>query len=191
MPIDQKAADYKAIIGKLSAAMRPLGTGDLAELRRMASDGPGCAAFWHLAAACGFIEEANRTDTWMRIVKIMAILTPKGERTGAPPVHDPKQRLGAALCDGGDPAWSAEARPLLSETRLMRFLAEPHRRAETLERIARMLAAGRKSDSGFDCTAIAALLLFPTSKTIPREIARAYYRRLDHAAHEAKQKEDA
>ncbi|MDA8253921.1 MAG: hypothetical protein M0Z28_32755 [Rhodospirillales bacterium] len=191
MSIENNKADYKAVIGKLSVAMRPLGTGDLAELRRMAPDGPGCAAFWRLAAACGFIEEANRTDAWMRIVKIMAILTPKGERTGAPAVHDPKQRLGASLCDGGDPAWGAEARPLLSETRLMRFLAESDRRAETLERIARMLAARRKSESGFDCAAIAALLLFPASTSTPRDIARAYYRRLDHAAHEAKQKEDA
>ncbi len=191
MLIEQKNANYRVIIGKLSTAMHPLGTGDLAELRRMAPDGPGCPAFWRLAGECGFIEEANRTDTWMRIVKIMAILTPKGERTSASPVHDSKQRLGAVLCDGGDPAWNAEAQPLLSETRLMRLLAEPQRRAETLERVARMLAANRKSGGGFDCTTIAALLLVPDSKTIPREIARAYYRRLDHAAHEAKQKEDA
>ena len=191
MPPENDKAGYRAMIGRLSEAIRSLGTGDLAELRRMATDGPGCAAFWRLAAACGFIEEANRTDAWMRIVRIMAILTPKGERTGAPPVHDSKRPFGTALCDGGDPAWSAEARPLLSETRLMRFLAESDRRAETLERIARMLAARRKSESGFDCAAIAALILFPASTSTPRDIARAYYRRLDHAAHEAKQKEDA
>lgn len=190
MPLENKA-DYRAIIGALSAAMRRLGTGDLAELRRMAADGPGCAAFWHLAAACGFIDHANRTGAWMRIVRIMAILTPKGERTGAPPVHDLTRRLGTALCDGGDADWKAGSSPFLSETRLMRFLAEPDRRADTLERFARMLAAKRKSASGFDCAAIAALILFPDHESTPQDIARTYYQRLDHAAHEAKQKEDA
>lgn len=191
MPPENDKAGYRAMIDRLSVAMRPLGTGDLAELRRMATGGPGCAAFWRLAAACGFIEEANRTDAWMRIVRIMAILTPKGERTGAPAVHDPKKPFGTALCDGGDPAWSAKSGPFLSETRLMRFLAESDRRGETLERLARMLAAKRKSESGFDCTAIAALILVPDPEVTLRDIARAYYRRLDRAAHEVQEKENA
>ncbi len=191
MLIERESVDYKTIIGKLSAVMRPLDTGDLAELRRMKPGDPGCAAFWRLATECGFIEDANRVANWMRIVKIMAILAVKGERTGAPSVHNPNLFLGTMLCDGGDPSWGVNERPLVSETRLMRFLAEPDRRADTLERIARMLAANRKSDTGFDCTAIAALLLFPVCKTTPQEIARAYYRRLDHRVHETKQKEEA
>ena len=190
MPPESNKPDFKTIIGKLSAAMRPLGTGDIAELRRMATDGPGCAAFWHLAAGCGFIEAANQTDAWMKIVRIMAILTPKGERSGMPLLHDPANPFGATLCDGGDPAWSAESGPLLSETRLMRFLAESDRRGETLERLARMLAAKRKSESGVDCTAIAALILFPNAEATLRDIARTYYQRLDRATRTAQEKEN-
>ena len=192
MPHEEKIPSYKDKVGKLSVAMIRLGTGDLAELRRMERGGPGCAAFWNLAADCGFIDETSRTDAWMRIVKIMAILTPKGERTRPSSVHDPKRSFGAVLCDGGDPAWKTTTGPLLSETRLMRFLAEPPgRRAATLERIARMLAANRKSENGFDFTEIAALLLFSNNEFTIRDIARAYYRRLDSVAHEARQKENA
>ncbi|MFT2095727.1 hypothetical protein ACMS1Z_13860 [Acidiphilium multivorum] len=154
----------------------------------------GCAAFWNLAAKSGFIDETVRTDDWMLIVKVMAILTPKGElpRSGKlrNSLHDPKKRLGALLCDGGDPGWNSSQQPLLSETRLMRLLAEaPARRGASLERIARLLAAKRKTDAGIDCTEIAALVLFPTSKFATRGIARDYYRRLDAAASENSQKE--
>lgn len=187
MSLEQTTTSYRTIIQNLSVAMRSLGTGELAELRRMAGSDPGCAAFWQLAAECGFIDDVNRTSVWMRIVKIMAILTPRGDRASAPFVQNSTHRFGAVLCDGGDPKWVAGSRPLLSETRLMRFLSAP--RADALERIARMLAANSKSENGFDCTAIAALLLFPSSKTIPREIARSYYRRLDYRAPESKQKE--
>ena len=191
MSPESRKLDLKSSIAKLSEAMRLLGTGDLAELRRMATDGPGCAAFWHLATGCGFIEAANQTEAWMKIVRIMAILTPKGERLGASSLHDSAIPFGRTLCDGGDPAWSAEARPLLSEARLMRFLAETDRRSETLERLARMLAAKRKPEIGLDCTAIAALILFPNPESTLRNIARAYYRRLDHAARQVQEKEDA
>lgn len=194
MPTEESKAGYKERVAKLSSAMLRLGTGELAELRRMEIGGPGCAAFWSLAAECGFIDDSGRTDAWMRIVKIMAILTPKGERTKARPVHDPKQRFGTALCDGGDPAWSAaaQARPFLSERRLMRFLTEPAgRRAESLERIAQMLATNRKAESGLDCAEIAALLLFPANKFSARDIARAYYRRLDSVVRDAQQEEQA
>lgn len=194
MTIEEKNAGYKEKVRRLSSALTQLGTGELAELRRMDGDGPGCAAFWQLAAECDFIDEANRTEAWMRIVKIMTVLTPKGERANARPVHDPRQRLGTALCDGGDPAWNAasQAQPLLSERRLMRFLAEPSgRRAESLERAARMLAAKRNAERGIDCTEIAALLLFPANKFAARDIARAYYRRLDSVAREAQQEEQA
>ena len=192
MSIEGKKADFREKVGALSAALLRLGTGELAELRRMETNGPGCAAFWQLAAACGFIGEVNRTDTWMRIVKFMALLAPKGERTRVLPVHDPARRLGAALCDGGNPDWGAgvETRPFLSETRLMRFLSEPPRqRAETLVRFARTLATNRDPRSGVDCNEIAALLLFPDKKTNLQDVARAYYRRLDPAMRRAKKEE--
>ena len=192
MPHERKMPGYKDKVGKLSAAMIRLDTGDLAELRRMKRGGPGCAAFWTLAAECDFIDETSRTDAWMEIVKVMAILTPKGGPTKRVSIHDPKRGFGTVLCDGGDPAWNPTVKPLLPETRLMRFFAEPPgRRAASVERVARMLAANRKSESGFDFTEIAALLLFSNNEFTIRDIARAYYRRLDSAAHEARQKENA
>jgi CRISPR system Cascade subunit CasB len=180
-------------IKRLSAEMCRLGTGPLAELRRMETGGPGVTGYWHLASRCSFLDaDAN---TWMRIVKIMAILTPKGEHAVARPVHALERRFGAVLCDGGDPRWSTqggEARPLISETRLARFLSQrPDQRAETLGRFARMLAAKRDPASGINCADIARLLLFPDNKSGPQDLARAYYRRLDSAAHKASQEENA
>jgi len=194
MPDSQPPPDFRIKAVKLAEEMRSLGTGDLAELRRMQRGDPGCAAFWSLAAKSGFIDETARTEDWMLIVKVMAILTPKGELPRSEKLrnslHDPKKRLGVLLCDGGDPGWNSSQQPLLSETRLMRLLAEaPARRGASLERIARLLAAKRKTDAGIDCTEIAALVLFPTSKFATRGIARDYYRRLDAAASENSQKE--
>ena len=178
-------------INSLSQAMNRLGTGPLAELRRMAVDGPGTTDFWHLAGLCGFLEDKQRTDSWMRIVKIMAILTPKGEPVDRIPLHNKSRSLGTVLCDGGHDPWpaaSAAARPFLSETRLARFLAQrPEQRAEALERQARALAAKRNPDLGINCADIAALLLYPDNESHHlRNLTRAYYQRLDSAARKTK-----
>lgn len=188
MPLERNHIDYKNIIAKLSAAMHSLSLGDLSDLRRMNPGEAGPSAFWRLAVVSGCSEDVGKTDIWMRIIKIIAILTPKGERTGDP-IHDAKRSFGAALCDGGDPRWSGSS-PLLSESRLMRFLAERNRRGDALERIARMLAAKRKSNDGINCNTIAELLLFPDSPHAPREIARAYYQRLDRGSPETNKKDD-
>ena len=71
MPLEEK-------IPKLSERLLRSGTGDLAELRRMEIGGPGPAAYWRLAAECGFLE--SDADAWMRIVRIMALLTPKEQQ---------------------------------------------------------------------------------------------------------------
>ena len=188
MPPEQQTLEQK--INHLSQAMKQLGTGSLAELRRMAVDGPGTTDFWHLAGFSGFLEDKNRTDSWMRIVKIMAILTPKGEPAEKHFLHDKRRSLGTVLCDGGHDPWPA-ARPFLSETRLARFLAQrPGQRAEGLERQARALAAKRNPDIGINCADIAALLLYPDNESRHlRNLARAYYRRLDSAARKTKEEE--
>lgn len=189
MPPEQQTLEQK--INCLSQAMNRLGTGPLADLRRMAVHGPGTASFWHLANHSGFLESAN-TDSWMRIVKIMAILAPKGEPAGRDSLHDRRQSLGKVLCDGGHHDWSASSdTPFLSETRLARFLAQrPQQRAEALERQARALAARRNPDIGINCADIAALLLYPDNESHHlRELARAYYRRLDSAARKTKEEE--
>lgn len=184
----------KKTINSLSKEMKRLGAGPLAELRRMAVDGPGTTDFWHLADLSGFLEDQQHTDYWMRIVKIMAILTPKGEPAERHFLHDERRSLGEVLCDGGHrdwPAAGATARPFLSETRLARFLAQrPEQRAEGLERLARALAAKRNPDIGINCADIAALLLYPDNESDHlRNLARAYYRRLDSAARKTKEEE--
>lgn len=177
-------------IYNLSREMLRLAPGPLAELRRMDIEGAGAPAFWRLAATCGFLDGPSLT--WMRIVQIMAILTPKGERLGQERLHQTRdkdgqsRRLGTVLCDGGQPGWRpanpAEPEGALSETRLARFLAAPAtERSSMLERIGRGLASSRDPTSGVDCTDIARLLLFPDDPEPPRALAREYYRRLDSA----------
>ena len=186
MPLEQT-------INNLSQAMKLLGTGPLAHLRRMAVYGPGTADFWRLAKCCGFLEHP-RTNAWMRIVKIMAILTPKGEPAGRRFLHDKSRPLGKALCDGGRDDWSAAGgTPFLSETRLARLLAQhPAQRAEALERLARALAAKRHPEIGINCADIAALLLDSNRESNHlREIARKYYQRLDSARRTTEKETDA
>lgn len=183
MPLEQT-------INSLSKEMKLLGAGPLAELRRMAVDGPGTADFWRLASCYGFLESSN-TDSWMRIVKIMAILTPKGEPAGRPPLHDKNRSLGKVLCDGGHEDWSAASdTPFLSETRLARLLAQhPAQRAGALERLARALATKRDPKIGINCVDIAALLYPSNESHHLRNLARTYYRRLDSAARKTKEEE--
>jgi len=189
MPPDRDRFDYKDAVNTVSDAMSKLGTGPLAELRRMDVDGAGCAAFWDLAAKGGLLDQ-TRFDPWIRLVKIMAILTPKGERSKGVILHKPSRRLGAVLCDGGDPGWNDVHRPFLSEARLARFLTQPaDQHGAALERFARALANRFVPKSGLDCVAVAALLLFPDSNATRQALARDYYRRLDSANHPAKPEE--
>ena len=186
MPLEQT-------INNLSQTMNQLGTGALADLRRMAADGPGTTDFWHLANCSGFLESSN-TDSWMRIVKIMAILTPKGEPTERDPLHDKSQPLGKVLCDGGRHDWSAVSdTPFLSETRLARLLAQrPEQRAEALERLARALVTKRNPKIGINCVDIADLLLSSDRESSHlRKLARTYYQRLDSAKRNTEKETDA
>ncbi len=184
MPLD-------GLIELLSERLLKLDTGDLAELRRMEIGGAGPMAYWRLAAECGFLD--SEFENWMRIVQILAILTPKGDRKSTDRLHDPGRPLGRVFCDGGDPDWktSADSRPFVSETRLARLLAAPIlQREEALTRFARMLAAKRDRASGVNCVEIAALLLFSNPERNQQNLARAYYRRLNSARPKAEQ-EDA
>jgi CRISPR system Cascade subunit CasB len=164
----------------LSDELLRLDAGDLAELRRFEPGDAGPLAYWRLAVKCGFLDDPP--ERWGPLVRILAILTPKGEKRARGRLHDPKRSLGAVLCDGGNPTWAGggEARPMLSEARLMRLLATPAaQRADAVRRIARMLAASREPGTGLNAVELAALLLSNDAEAEMRRIAREFYRRLD------------
>lgn len=175
----------RTIVPKLSNHLLRLDPGALAELRRMEASGPGTPAFWRLAKECGFLD-ANPAH-WMPLVRILAILTPKGQKLAQDRLHDSDRPFGRALCDGGSRDWAqgGGGRPLLSERRLARILAlSREQRGPALERLARMLAARRDRTIGIDCVPIANLLLLPDAAATftLRALARDYYGRLDAGA---------
>ncbi len=160
----------------VAAFLHGLDPGPLAEVRRMTGD-LGAPAFWRLHAR--HREIRRRPDDWLRITRILGILTPKGaaEHRADKPLHS-KRPLGAVLCDGGDPSWS-DGRALLSEQRLARLLAtRGAQRVEHLERAARMLACSMVPGSGVNTGDIARAVLNPASA---HYIASSYYDRLDRA----------
>jgi CRISPR system Cascade subunit CasB len=195
MPMpDTKAERLDEQIFNLSREMLALDPGPLAELRRIEHGVPGPSAYWRLAAKCGFLEED--AERWMRIVKIMAILTPKGQHQVTDRLHEKKRRLGAVLCDGGDPGWKPRSFDdpdgIIPQHRLARFLALPEdQRAPALERLARSIARTRQRDCGVNCTEIAWLILWSDPKQTLQNLARDYFQRLDRAARSANDKEQA
>ncbi|MBF0400778.1 MAG: hypothetical protein HQL90_08420 [Magnetococcales bacterium] len=177
MPPNENVIGLGEAISRTSAFLLKLEPGPLARLRRMDVNGPGETEFWQLAGKCGFLAETQE-DKWLRLVKIMAILTPKGDPANRDRLHQSERTFGAALCDGGQPGWSGEV-PFFSERRLARFLTLPFaRRGEALEGIARMLATNRAPNSGINCLDIACLL-FSNDAKYTRKLASTYYNRLD------------
>ena len=166
-----------------AARLRHLDPGSLAGLRRM-KPGAGAPVFWRLVAQHpDTIGRPGDEQTWMDIVRVLAILTPKGDPATRSPLHNSRRRLGEVLCDGGDREWSGP-RPLVSEVRLARLLsARGSQRSELLRHAARMIAHSRH-DVGIDVADIALVLLQPDDG---RRLAEPYYRRLDRAEAAARQ----
>ena len=165
--------------------LQELEPGLLAELRRM--DGAsGAAGFWRLAAR--HPETIGHShERWMPIVRILAILTAKGDPASREPLHDVRRRLGAVFCDGGDPAWpgAGAPRPILSERRLGRLMASRAQQREVLlSRAARVIAHTRQSGSGVNVCDIAWTLLDSDYERSARRLAEPYYLRLDRADRE-------
>ena len=179
-----------------AAMLQHLGPGPLAELRRMDPQ-TGAPAFWRLVARYpGTIGRRDKQDQWIEIIRILAILTPKGERRplGGDPglpenLHDQRRRLGAVLCDGGDPSWPGEGgapRPVVSEERLAKLLAaRGHQRAVLLTHAAQMIVRSRQ-DIGVNVSDIASVVLPPADG---RRLAEQYYLRLDRAEQAARESE--
>ena len=163
--------------------LQHLDPGQMAELRRIRTASSGAPGFWRLAARQP--ETIGRQqETWMAIIRILAILTPKGDAAKRPPLHNAKRRLGEVLCDGGDPGWphSNPLRPVLSERRLAQLMAaREHQREVLLERAARAIYRTVQSASGVNVVDIAWTLLDHDSGRIGRRLAEPYYRRLDGA----------
>lgn len=165
----KEPASLAATVAKLATAMLRLEPGALARLRRMDVDGPGEPEFWKLAVTFGLKGETRD----MRLVRLLALLAPKGAAENRTPFHQygSGHALGRVLHKAG-----------LSEARLARFVTLPQgKRAEALERLIRFLAANRASAGAVDCTDIARLLYFDSTRDL-RKLAETYYRGLDAAA---------
>ena len=171
--------------------LQHLAPGPLSELRRMDRK-TGAPAFWRLVASHPrTIGHRNKQEQWMAIVRVLAILTPKGDPAERRPLHDPKRRLGTVLCDGGDPGWpprdGGRPRPVFSEHRLAGLMAaRGAQRGVLLERAARALTRSR-TEIGIDVVDIAYTLLAPDDG---RRLAEPYYRRYDGAERAAEKSEE-
>ena len=181
---DTHSVDRAAIAA--AHMLEKLEPGPLAELRRM-NISVGAAGFWRLAAQHPDAIN-NSLEDWMSIVRILAILTPKGDPAKRKPLHDARRRLGEVLCDGGDPNWpdSNPPRPVLSEQRLARLMAaRGKQRGVLLHRAVSAISRTRQQDSGVNVTDIAWTLLDSDIGRTGRRIAESYYRRLDRAERNA------
>lgn len=164
MPSDEKeiTPTLGEAIGRLASAMLRLAPAELARLRRMQADGPGELIFWKLAISCGL----RTDDKGMELVRIMAILAPKGEPGSRTQFHNFEQSFGTKL-----------AETQYSEKRLSRFLElQFEERAEALERMARWLRA--RGGTPVNCRDIACLL-FSGDVKYARTLAESYYREFD------------
>lgn len=186
MPPRDDASTTRETLGDAAVAAAKcvvwLDPGPLAALRRMET-GIGAPAFWRLASR--HRETIGKApERWMPVVRMLAILSPPGERDTSVKLHDPNRRLGAVLCDGGDPGWPdspTDPQPVFSEARLAQLMtARGARRVELLESAMRRLARGRRRDSGVNVQDIAKLALYPHDTNL-HFLARPYYDRLDRA----------
>ena len=179
MPQHNESPAYAALAA--ATLMQHLDPGSLADLRRMDKERIA-PAFWRLVVRYpDTIGCPKQEDTWVNIVRILAILTSNGDPGKRKALHDRERRLGEVLCDGGDPDW-AGPKPVFSETRLMRLLAaRGPQRVTMLTGAARTIARSKSPGSGLNVPDIAYALLSPGNE---RHLAEPYYRRLDGAAAE-------
>lgn len=185
MTPDRPVTDAALAVANITQRLAP---GSLAELRRMTAGGAPC--FWRLAAQHpATIGNPTKQDQWMDIVRMIALLTPKGDPEKRPALHAPARRFGEVLCDGGDPdpEWKGP-QPLFSERRLTQLMAaRAPLRSVLLTRAARIVARSRLPADGVNVVDLACVVLRPDDE---RLLAEPYYRRLDRAERIAKQTDD-
>ena len=185
MRSNSSAVDDAAIA--IALCTQHLAPGPLAELRRLSAN--GAPAFWRLAAQHPDTIGGARQADWMQIVRMIAILTPKGDPAKRPPLHGRNRRLGTVLCDGGDPdpEWKGP-QPHFSERRLTQLVAaRAAQRVALLVRAVRALARTRPPDSQVSVTDLAWAVLRQHDAAL---LAEPYYRRLDRAERIAHQTKD-
>ena len=188
---DNTKADANAVLAA-AKRLQHLPPGPLAELRRM-NEETVAPEFWRLVAQHpGTIGNPMRHREWVAIVRILAILTDKGDPANRGSLHDPKRTLGATLCDGGSRDWPSDAggspRPAFSERRLAQLMAaRGPQRAVLLERAARSLCRSRDRGRGVNVVDIAYTLLAPDHG---RRLAEHYYRRPDRAERAVQEPEE-
>lgn len=161
----------------IAIALATSGSGDRAETRRMGPE--GSAFFWRMVARHGITR--GEEEKWRRITQMLALLTPA---SATDTCNQRGRHLGTVLADGG----GADARleqPALSEQRLARLLAaRGPARLEALERAVRALARQRPK---LDVESLAWAVL----RDDGRDIARAYYARLDRRSEPKPEDTDA
>ena len=188
LPDDKPSEAVRAAAKRL----QHLPPGPLAELRRMTEEA-AAPEFWRLAARHpDTIGNRKQYAEWTAIVRILAILTEKGDPARRRPLHDRRRSLGEVLCDGGDHRWSppggGSPRPAFSEQRLAQLMAaRGAQRAVLLTRAARALARSRDPSVGINVVDIAYAMLAPDNR---RQLAEPYYRRLDRAELIAQESEE-
>ena len=186
-------ADVGATATEAATTLARLSPGDLAQLRRMEPRNPS-PWFWRLASRYSATISRGEED-WVHVLRILAILTPRGEPERRPPLHDPDRHLGAVLCDGGDISWpgaiQGKPRPVYSELRFARLLeSNRNQRPTLLTRAARSLARSMPPGAGINVKDIAFAALYPHSAKVNNGLARSYYTRLDNATRGAGNKEE-
>ena len=175
-PVERAAVAAAAMLQGLDPAR-------LAQLHRARTASAGAPAVWRLAARHP-ATMGRRRDKWMTIIRLLAILTPRGGAAARQPLHRFGRRLGEVLCDGGDPGWprTGAARPIVSERRLAQLiLARGTNRDVLLERAVRAIRRTLRPGIGVNVADIAWVLLDPDAGRTARRLARPYYRRLDRA----------
>jgi CRISPR system Cascade subunit CasB len=163
---NSRAADatLRSVVGKVALAIRKhLGTGEVAELRRISPQDPYTPALWKL------------------------LLTYVPEHWTAGPDRDKKERrwaglfmgmaLAAGLHDPGIPFGRALAEADWSELRFVRLMRD--RDAGLMERVRRVARYLSAKSRAADWTAVAELLLYQDGEradSVRQHIARTYYR---------------
>ncbi len=140
-----------------------LESGLAASLRRNPMEGRGISGLYHVFRETSLQPSGERERLWAVVIQCIAILTPRGRRSGRPSAHNPKIPMGVAIRRAG-----------VSEHRLTRLLASKgSARRDQVIRLCRRLANNRAS-ARFDLRTLARFVLSEEEHSALK-IARHYH----------------